>query len=93
MKTRAIIVLAATMMAFTVPVIAQQTHQERVICQLAANNCLNQAEILQKRVKKLNAEITKGTKTYSADDLKKLELKLQETLELLDKVEGKAPAK
>lgn len=93
MKTRAIIVLAATMMAFTVPVIAQQTHQERVICQLAANNCLNQAEILQKRVKKLNAEIKKGTKTYSADDLKKLELKLQETLELLDKVEGKAPAK
>jgi len=93
MKTRAIIAVAALMAAVAVPVVAQQTNEEKVVCQLAAKNCLNQVDILQKRVKKLNAEIKKGKKTYSAEDMKKLEQKLQETQELLDKVEGKAPAK
>jgi hypothetical protein len=92
MKTRAIIVLAALMMAATVPVIAQQTNEEKVICELAAKNCLNKADILEKRVKKLNAEIKKGSKTYSAEDLKKLDQKLKETQDLLDKME-KTPAK
>ncbi len=93
MKTRAIIVLAALMMAATVPVIAQQTNEEKVICELAAKNCLNKADILEKRIKKLNKEIKKGSTTYSAEDLKKLEEKLKETQDLLDKIEGKAPAK
>ncbi len=93
MKRTSIIVIAALMTAVSVPVIAQQTHEEKVACDLAAKNCLNKAEILEKRIKKLNAEIKKGTKTYSAEDLKKLEQKLQETQDLLDKVEGKAPAK
>ena len=93
MKTSAIIVLAALMMATTVPAMAQQTNEEKVICELAAKNCLNKADILEKRVKKLNAEIKKGSKTYSAEDLKKLEQKLKETQDLLDKIEGKAPAK
>lgn len=93
MKTRAIIVLAALMLSATVPALAQQTHEERVICELAAKNCLNKADILQKRVKKLNAEIKKGKKAYSAEDLKNLEQKLKETEELLDKLEGKSPAK
>jgi uncharacterized protein YlxW (UPF0749 family) len=92
MKTSAIIVLAALMMAATVPVIAQQTNEEKVICELAARNCLNKADILEKRVKKLNAEIKKGNKTYSAEDLKKLDQKLKETQDLLDKME-KTPAK
>ena len=92
MKTSAIIVVAALMMAATVPVVAQQTNEEKVICELAAKNCLNKADILEKRVKKLNAEIKKGSKTYSAEDLKKLEQKLKETQDLLDKME-KTPAK
>jgi hypothetical protein len=94
MKKRAIIALAAVLMSATVaPAIAQQTNEEKVICDLAAQNCLNKAAILEKRVKKLNAEIKKGTKTYSAEDLKQLEQKLKETQDLLDKMEGKAPAK
>ncbi len=93
MKIKAIIAGAALMMAAAVPAIAQQTNEEKVICELAAKNCLNKADILEKRVKKLNAEIKKGSKTYSAEDLKKLEEKLKETQELLDKMEGKAPAK
>lgn len=93
MKIKAIIAGAALMMAAAVPAIAQQTNEEKVICELAAKNCLNKADILEKRVKKLNAEIKKGSKTYSAEELKKLEQKLKETQDLLDKIEGKAPAK
>ena len=93
MKKRAIIALAALMMSASIPAIAQQTNEEKVICELAAKNCLNKADILEKRVKKLNTEIKKGSKTYSAEDLKKLEQKLKETQDLLDKIEGKAPAK
>lgn len=92
MKSRAVVILAA-LMAFALPVIAQQTNEEKVICELAAKNCLNKAEILEKRMKKLNAEIKKGSTKYSAEDLKKLEQKLKETQDLLDKMEGKAPAK
>lgn len=93
MKKNAIVLLAALIVSATIPAIAQQTHEEKVICELAAKNCLNKVEILEKRVKKLNSEIKKGKGKYSAEDLKKLEQKLQETQELLDKIEGKTPAK
>jgi hypothetical protein len=92
MRTKAIVVITAVMMGAALPVIAQ-THEEQVSCELAAKNCLNRAEILEKKVKKLNAEIKKGSSKYSAEDLKKLEDKLKETQDLLDKMEGKAPAK
>ncbi len=93
MNRKAIVMAAALMVAVSVPVVAQQTNEEKVICELAAKNCLNKVEILQKRVKKLKTEIKKGSSKYSAEDLKKLEQKLNETQELLDKMEGKTPAK
>jgi len=93
MKKSVIMIMAALMLSTTIPTYSQQTPEEKVICNLAAQNCLNKADILQKRIKKLNAEVKKGTKTYSAEDLKKIEQKLQETQDALDKVEGKTPGK
>ena len=93
MTKKAIVAMAALVVVAAVPAVAQQTNEEKVICELAAKNCLNKADILEKRVKKLNAEIQKGNKRYSAEELKKLEQKLKETQELLDTIEGKAPAK
>ena len=84
---------AALLVSASMPAFSQQTPEEKVICNLAAQNCLNKADLLQKRVKKLQAEVNKGTKSYSAEDLKKLEQKLQETQDLLDKMEGKTPGK
>ena len=75
MKKHIIIALAVLTMSASVAALAQQTNQEKVICELAAQNCLNKSEILQKRIKKLNTEIKKGTRSYSAEDLKKLEQK------------------
>jgi hypothetical protein len=89
MKKNAIMLIAALMLSATMPAYSQDTHQEEVSCELAAKNCLSRVDILQKRIKKLNAEVKKGTKTYSPEDLQKIEQKLQETKDLLDKIEAK----
>jgi len=93
MKKSVIMIMAALMLSTTMLAYSQQTSEEKVICNLAAQNCLNKADILQKRIKKLNADLKKGTKTYSAEDLKKIEQKLQEAQDTLDKIEGKTPGK
>ena len=92
MKKNAIMLIAALMLSATMPAYSQD-HQEEVSCELAAKNCLNRVDILEKRIKKLNAEVKKGAKTYSAEDLQKIEQKLQETKDLLDKIEGKQSGK
>ena len=93
MKKSILMIIAALMVSAAMPAVSQQTPEEKVICNLAAQNCLNKADVLQKRIKKLKGEVKKGTKTYSAEDMKKLEQKLQETQDLLDKIEGKTPGK
>lgn len=89
MKTSAIVVMAAFLMTAAVPAIAAQEAQEKETCAISANTCLNKAEILEKRINKLNAEIAKGSTKYNEDDLKMLEQKLQDAMDQLDKVEGK----
>jgi len=89
MKKSAIIAMTAMLMSAAVPAFAQQDAQQKELCQIAAKNCLNKADILQKKVKKLNAEIKKGSTKYSAEDLKMLEQKLQDAQDQLDKMEGK----
>jgi uncharacterized protein YlxW (UPF0749 family) len=93
MKKIVLMISAALLVSASMPAFSDQTPEEKVICNLAAQNCLNKADVLQKRVKKLKAEVNKGSKKYSAEDLKSLEQKLQETQDLLDKMEGKTPAK
>lgn len=92
MKRRAVFPLVLVLMSVAGPVFPQNV-QEKVICEIAAKNSLNTLEIIKKRIKKIDAEIKKGSRTYSAEDMKKLEQKLQETRDLLDKMEGKLPAK
>ena len=70
MKKYAIMIIAALTLSTSMLAYSQQTPEENVICNIAAQNCLNKADILQKRVKKLKAEVKKGTKQYSAEDLK-----------------------
>ena len=93
MRKIALIALAALLTAAAVPALAQEpSNQDQVICNLASKNCLSQSEAIQKRVKKIQKDIAKG-KTYSTEDVQKLEQKLKEAQELLDKLEGKSPAK
>jgi hypothetical protein len=93
MKKTALMIITALMVSSTLPVLAQEeSNQDKVICQLAAKNCLTQSEAFQKRLKKIQKDMAKG-KSYSTEDVKQLEQKLKEAQQILDKLEGKAPAK
>lgn len=52
-------------------------------CILAAKNCKDQVDSIQQRIHKIDAEIKKGTRVYSANDLKKLHAKLLEAKQIL----------
>jgi hypothetical protein len=87
MKKCAILAMAAFLISATLPAFAAQETQERETCAISANTCLNKAGILEKRIKKLNAEIKNGT-NYSPEEMKMLDQKLQDAMDQLDKVEG-----
>ena len=87
MKKVAVMMLAAFSMAVAVPVFAaEMTKDQKDQCLLASKNCAAEADTIQKKIKKLQAEIKKGTKVYSADEIKKLNEKLKETETLLDNI-------
>jgi hypothetical protein len=93
MKKIAVMVMAAFMMSAALPAFAQMSKEEKDQCLLASKNCMGQVDSIQQKMKKLNAEIKKGTKTYSPAELKKLQDKLKETQDLLDALEKENPGK
>ena len=85
MKRIAILVMAVFMMSVAVPVFAaEMTKEQKDQCLLASKECKNETDSIQKKINKLNAEIKKGKKVYSADELKKLNAKLKEAEDMLD---------
>jgi peptidoglycan hydrolase CwlO-like protein len=86
MKKMALMLTAAVFMLSTVPAFSAMTPEEKNECLLASKNCANQVDDIYKRIHKLSREIKKGTKVYTAAELKKLEDKLKETQDLLDEM-------
>lgn len=87
MKKLAVLMMATFTLAATVPAFAashEMTKEEKDLCLLASKNCATEVDSLQKKIKKLQAEIKKGKKVYSAEELKKLEQKLKEANETVD---------
>lgn len=85
MKKVAVMMLAVFSMAVAAPAFAaEMTKAEKDQCLLASKDCANEADSIQKKIKKLQGEVKKGTKTYSADEIKKLNEKLKEAEALLD---------
>jgi len=84
MKTSALVVMAAFLMSAAVPVFAA-TAQEQATCAISAGTCLTKAEMVEKRMKKMKADIKMG-KTYSPEDMKTLEQKLQDVMDQMDKM-------
>jgi Skp family chaperone for outer membrane proteins len=76
--------LSATSMAFAADAPVAGGKDE---CILASKHCIDEVDSLQQRMKKINKEIKKGTKVYSAEELKKLEQKLKEANEILKGLE------
>jgi hypothetical protein len=48
--------------------------------------CALQAETIQQKIKRLNAEVAAGSKKHNPEELKKLEKKLKEANEILDQL-------
>jgi peptidoglycan hydrolase CwlO-like protein len=85
MRKVVVLMIAVFGMAVAVPVFAaEMSKEQKDQCLLASKGCAGEVDTIQKKIKKLQAEIKKGTKTYSADDIKKLNAKLKEAEELLD---------
>jgi len=72
-------------MSASMPVYADtMTKEQKDQCLLASKGCKDEVDTIQQKIKKLNAEIKKGTKTYSADEINTLKSKLHEAEDLLD---------
>jgi peptidoglycan hydrolase CwlO-like protein len=78
------IALSATSMAFAADAPQANMKDE---CLLASKDCKDQVDSIQQRIKKINSEIKKGKRVYSAEELKKLQQKLKETNEILNSLE------
>lgn len=60
------------------------TKSEKDQCLLISKECENEIMNIQQKIKKLQSEIKKGKRVYTADELKKLQYKLQEINSILD---------
>jgi peptidoglycan hydrolase CwlO-like protein len=88
MKKILITVLAAFALSATGAAFAADVpSNEKDECLLVSKGCRDQVDSIQQRIKKINVEIKKGKKVYSAEDLKKLKQKLKETEEVLNNLE------
>jgi type II secretory pathway predicted ATPase ExeA len=84
MKKIAILALSAFMMTSVAAFGADMTKEQKDQCLLAAKDCKGEVDSIQKKMKKLDAEIKKGKKVYSVEELKKLQQKLDEADKMLD---------
>jgi len=85
---KAILLLAAAILITTSgPALAEVTDSQKNECLLASKNCTEQVDDIYKRMRRLDKEIKKGTKVYSAEELKRLQQKLTETQKLLRSME------
>lgn len=81
---RLILMVMAMVLFGTMPVLAE--HGDMKMEHEGVRECALQAESIQQKIKRLETEIAKGEKKYNADDLKKLQKKLNEANELLDQL-------
>ncbi|MFZ2948628.1 MAG: hypothetical protein WA003_04000 [Desulfuromonadaceae bacterium] len=86
MKRIALLVIALFMMSVSVPVFAadEMTKEQKDECLLESKNCMNQIDSIHEKIEKIQGEIQKGNKVYSAEELKKLNDKLKEANDMLD---------
>lgn len=85
MKKIISVIVAACIMSAAVPLLAaEMPKEEKDQCLLASKNCATAVDSIQQKIKKLKSEIKKGKKVYSAEEIRKLEDKLNEAEALLD---------
>ena len=84
-----VLLMMTLLLINSIPVFAQEAPQDQYLCKLQAGTCLKRADVVQRKMKKLDTEIKNGKKVYSAEDLKKIEDKLNEVEQMLDNLKAK----
>lgn len=81
-----LVILMAVGLFGAMPVLAAEHEGMKMDTKEGVRQCALQAETIQEKIKRLEAEVAKGEKKYSAKDLKKLEQKLKEANKILDQL-------
>lgn len=85
MKKLLVVIMAFGLFA-AMPALAAEHEGMKMDTPDGVQECALQAETIQAKIKRLDAEIAKGSKKYSVDELKNLEKKLKEANEILDQL-------
>lgn len=81
---RLLVILMAVGLFSAMPALADHHVGMKMDTPEGVRQCALEAETIQQKIKRLDAEVKKGEKKYSAEELKKLENKLKEANEILD---------
>jgi len=86
MKRIIFMMIAASVMLASASVYANDTttNTQKDECVLASKECKGIVDSIQKKAEKLKAEIEKGTKVYTTEEINKLKEKLKEAEAILD---------
>ena len=85
MKKLVVVLMAAGLFG-AMPVFAADHGDMNMDTSAGVRECALQAESIQEKIKRLDTEIAKGEKKYSAKELKKLKAKLDDANKILDQL-------
>ena len=83
MKKSILMLMVAGLFAAMPVLAAEQGHHDAKEC---IQHCAMQSESIDKKIERLQNEIKKGNTTYSVEELRKLEEKLNEANYMLDSI-------
>ena len=79
-----VVVLMAVGLFYAMPVLAAEYEGMKMDTTDGMRECALQAESIQQRIERIQGEIKKGSKKYSAEELNKFEGKLKDANDTLD---------
>ncbi len=85
MKRLAVVFMAVGLFG-AMPAFAAEHDGMKMETKEGARECALQAESIQKKIKRIQGEIKKGSQKYTAEELKSLNLKLKEASDILDTI-------
>jgi len=85
MKRLAVILMALGLFG-AMPAFAAEHEGMKMDTKEGMRECALQAESIQKKVKRIQSELKKGSQKYTAEELKTLNLKLKEANDTLDNI-------
>jgi len=81
-----LVVLMAVGLFGAMPALAAEHAGMKMETSVGTRECALQAESIQEKIKRLDAEVAAGTKKHNAKEMKKLEQKLKDANKILDQL-------